>query len=300
MSFLSIGSIENPPANQKGKQETVFSDYFQPIVLFCFVSCTLYNVEFVVLYELQETKPILSNFLYLIINCLLVLVLICAYKAVTIDAGKIPQSFTLKSDGQGIEQKLNTVEMSSSGKQRICKFCNTMKPDRAHHCSRCGRCVLKMDHHCKWLFRCIGLKNYKFFFDLIFWGTIGIILGGFILFFYSYWAFLVLESSERTNKHLFVLFNMMVCIPGGLSCLTLFVFHFQLVLKNATTLEWLEKGRGSSSENKFDLGSSQNWIQVFGDEKYFIRCLLPFFNGNEKTDGINWPTKGDNSSKETV
>lgn len=29
-----------------------------------------------------------------------------------------------------------------------CKRCNISKPPRAHHCSICKRCVLKMDHHC--------------------------------------------------------------------------------------------------------------------------------------------------------
>ena len=26
--------------------------------------------------------------------------------------------------------------------------CDCMKPARAHHCSKCGVCILKMDHHC--------------------------------------------------------------------------------------------------------------------------------------------------------
>eukprot|EP00808_Paulinella_micropora_P028464 g25301.t1 len=31
---------------------------------------------------------------------------------------------------------------------RFCRKCNVVKPMRAHHCSVCKRCVLKMDHHC--------------------------------------------------------------------------------------------------------------------------------------------------------
>ena len=32
----------------------------------------------------------------------------------------------------------------------LCKKCNVIKPLRTHHCSICGFCVLKMDHHCPW------------------------------------------------------------------------------------------------------------------------------------------------------
>ena len=29
-----------------------------------------------------------------------------------------------------------------------CQKCHGVKPERCHHCSLCGRCCLKMDHHC--------------------------------------------------------------------------------------------------------------------------------------------------------
>lgn len=32
-----------------------------------------------------------------------------------------------------------------------CPKCCSIKPDRAHHCSVCQRCVRKMDHHCPWV-----------------------------------------------------------------------------------------------------------------------------------------------------
>ena len=46
---------------------------------------------------------------------------------------------------------------------RFCKKCNVPKPPRAHHCSICGRCVLRMDHHCPFTNCCVGLLNERFF-----------------------------------------------------------------------------------------------------------------------------------------
>lgn len=39
---------------------------------------------------------------------------------------------------------------------KICKKCHEIKPPRAHHCSICDTCVLKMDHHCPWINNCVG------------------------------------------------------------------------------------------------------------------------------------------------
>lgn len=34
---------------------------------------------------------------------------------------------------------------------------------RAHHCRLCGRCVVRMDHHCPWMNNCVGAGNQKHF-----------------------------------------------------------------------------------------------------------------------------------------
>eukprot|EP00397_Hematodinium_sp_SG-2012_P036482 GEMP01039387.1.p1 GENE.GEMP01039387.1~~GEMP01039387.1.p1 ORF type:complete len:288 (+),score=37.20 GEMP01039387.1:32-865(+) len=47
--------------------------------------------------------------------------------------------------------------------QKICKKCNASKPARAHHCSICKRCIMKMDHHCPWVNNCVAEYNQKHF-----------------------------------------------------------------------------------------------------------------------------------------
>lgn len=55
---------------------------------------------------------------------------------------------------------------------RFCEKCQLIKPDRAHHCSVCGTCVLKMDHHCPWVNNCVGFHNYKFFMLFLAYGLL--------------------------------------------------------------------------------------------------------------------------------
>ncbi|PVH86213.1 zf-DHHC-domain-containing protein [Cadophora sp. DSE1049] len=49
------------------------------------------------------------------------------------------------------------------GKPKWCSYCANWKPDRAHHCSTSGRCILKMDHFCPWVGGPVGENNMKFF-----------------------------------------------------------------------------------------------------------------------------------------
>ncbi|KAJ3534823.1 hypothetical protein NMY22_g6758 [Coprinellus aureogranulatus] len=54
-----------------------------------------------------------------------------------------------------------------------CRKCWAPKPERAHHCSVCGRCVMKMDHHCPWLgSACIGHRTYPAFIHFLTCATI--------------------------------------------------------------------------------------------------------------------------------
>ena len=38
---------------------------------------------------------------------------------------------------------------------------NNFKPEKARHCSTCGWCIKKMDHHCFWINNCVNYDNHE-------------------------------------------------------------------------------------------------------------------------------------------
>ncbi|KAF2726156.1 zf-DHHC-domain-containing protein [Polychaeton citri CBS 116435] len=50
---------------------------------------------------------------------------------------------------------------------KTCSTCNHVKPARSKHCSLCGCCVAKCDHHCPWVMNCLGRGNYQHFLALL-------------------------------------------------------------------------------------------------------------------------------------
>eukprot|EP01125_Pyxidicula_operculata_P019287 TRINITY_DN6982_c0_g1_i1.p1 TRINITY_DN6982_c0_g1~~TRINITY_DN6982_c0_g1_i1.p1 ORF type:complete len:311 (+),score=10.45 TRINITY_DN6982_c0_g1_i1:30-962(+) len=49
-----------------------------------------------------------------------------------------------------------------------CEDCKIHPPPNSYHCKVCGGCSLNFDHHCPFVARCIGLKNQKHFFLMLF------------------------------------------------------------------------------------------------------------------------------------
>ncbi|KAK8047055.1 palmitoyltransferase for Vac8p [Apiospora saccharicola] len=133
--------------------------------------------------------------------------------------------------------------VKSNGELRFCKKCQARKPDRAHHCSTCRRCVLKMDHHCPWLATCIGLRNHKAFLLFLMYTTF------FCFFCFAVsgdWVWSELVKQTQYVDTLMPVNYIMLAVISGIIGLVVGVFtgwHILLASKGQTTIECLEKTR---------------------------------------------------------
>jgi len=201
----------------------------------------------------------------------------CFFRTMLIDPGGIPPSFS-GQDTSVVDSGM-FCELSSSGNRRICKKCKYFKPDRAHHCSRCMRCILKMDHHCPFVNNCVGFHNYKFFILFLTW-TVILALYIAACLAPSVWNLLTQKDSEP-DVTIAATFIMGTVFGIGLSLFA--AQHYSYVLSNQTTIEALEKK--SKGENVYNIGPFANFQQVFGTNG--MLWFLPV--SNSVGDGLVFP-----------
>ncbi|KAL4988152.1 Palmitoyltransferase pfa3 [Aspergillus falconensis] len=133
--------------------------------------------------------------------------------------------------------------VNSTGGSRFCKKCQCPKPDRAHHCSTCKRCVLKMDHHCPWLATCVGLRNYKAFLLFLIYTSLFCWVDFAVS---AIWIWTEVFNDTRYMDGILPVNVVLLSILGGIIGLVLTGFtawHISLATRGLTTIECLEKTR---------------------------------------------------------
>lgn len=143
---------------------------------------------------------------------------------------------------QELSRPYTSFTVKANGDLRYCKKCQTKKPDRAHHCSTCKRCVLKMDHHCPWLATCVGLRNYKPFMLFL----VYLSLFCWVCFALSgAWCWKEFTTDQYMESLTPVNYIVLAVISGivGLVITGFTAWHVMLAARGLTTIESLEKTR---------------------------------------------------------
>jgi len=212
----------------------------------------------------------------IIFNVLVALLLICYVLCVCVHPGTIPdnlQEVTWEyAPETGMALPASVREMKRCGDRRHCKWCAKYKPDRCHHCRACRVCILRMDHHCPWIYNCVGFQNHKYFFLLLVYAALAC---HFVI-----WAMVpTLRIASRSTTEFSSMF--LVLFGSTLACflgfpVTIFLcFHMWLMTKAMTTIEFCEKSLKKSDYDShiYDRGLYGNIQAVLGDNP--LLWLLP-------------------------
>jgi hypothetical protein len=226
-----------------------------------------------------------------VFNIITFILVVCYLQCLLVHPGKIPDPRDdpfweyIPVDGAwaGPEgEGLDLQEKKKSGERRHCKWCAKYKPDRCHHCRVCRMCILKMDHHCPWIYNCVGFRNHKYFFLFVFYAAVDC---QFIA-----WTMLdsvmdSIDSTQSFTRMFCLLFGETLAAFMGMLVTGFFIFHVWLMLKGMTTIEFCEKKasmQGASyNTSPYDRGVYGNILAVLGNNPllWLLPCSPPTGTG---------------------
>ena len=193
--------------------------------------------------------------------------------------------FVSASEAQAIAQTPAMKSLTDSAEEgpALCEWCSGMpRPPRTRHCHFCKRCVLRYDHHCFWVYNCVGGGNHREFFVLLTMIMVALAWGNHLVLDSYVDATLGttgagLEARGRRGKpnvyeevkNIMPFIAHSVGVPMWVFVFTVFVSHVFLVVWNATTWEFGRRDRipylrdVPGEQNPYDNGCVANVRHFF-------------------------------------
>ncbi|KAL0892562.1 hypothetical protein ABMA27_015660 [Loxostege sticticalis] len=187
-----------------------------------------------------------------------------------------------------------------------CEICKKLRPPKSWHCPKCNVCILRRNHHCYFISRCIGMNNQRYFLLYLTYILISLVYSTYHDFFFVASEFenkleflvsiipimaltapvvrLLLQGSYRvTDLYAFLLNLNLFLIVCFWTCVR---YHWQNAIEGMTSYERviLERKNHPNARNtdevplirKVGPGDwKKNLIKVFGT-RWYLAILIPF------------------------
>ncbi|XP_049606563.1 palmitoyltransferase ZDHHC3 isoform X2 [Syngnathus scovelli] len=230
----------------------------------------VFYAEFVVVFVMLWPAKNVAYSLFngVLFNSLAFLALASHARAMCTDPGAVPK-------GNATKEFIESLQLKPGQVVYKCPKCCSIKPDRAHHCSVCKRCIKKMDHHCPWVNNCVGENNQKYFvlftmyIALISFHALALVGFHFVLCFEEDWSKCSAFSAPAT-----VILLILLCFEGLLFLIfTAVMFGTQVhsICSDETGIEqlkkeerkWLKKSKWMNMKVVFGHPFSVAWLNPF-------------------------------------
>ena len=255
----------------------------------------IYTINHYIIFSEQYKGKLIKIISIILFEPLAILTLITHLLSMFKSPGYVPIPYKPTSNYLEVN---NNIPINNSNNNLIqdrsdlfCKKCNNPRPLRSHHCKICGKCTLKMDHHCHWVANCVGYYNQKNFYQFLFYSTFGDLFGFFILLIRFFDCKLSIKENVPSDVkikspltliyYLWEPINIMIAVLCSLAMTisigTLFYKQTWMLLLNQTTID---KKLFEDWENSpyYEENKEKNFKSVMGDS--FIDWLSLRFNGN--------------------
>lgn len=158
IDYLLVNKVQSESHNRFcGQRIWCIKDicgYMCCVFMWLLISYAEYVVMFIILLPEQSNAYRISN--VILFQVLTFLAIVSHLKTMFTDPGSVPK-------GNATNETIQKMGLREGQIIFKCQKCCCIKPERAHHCSVCQRCIRKMDHHCPWVNNCIGENNQKYF-----------------------------------------------------------------------------------------------------------------------------------------
>ncbi|KAL0892561.1 hypothetical protein ABMA27_015659 [Loxostege sticticalis] len=191
-----------------------------------------------------------------------------------------------------------------------CGICKKFRPPKSWHCRKCNVCILRRNHHCFFISRCIGINNQRYFLLYLAYILISLVYS-------TYHDFFVVASKfERTVDMLVsmifpfnpvtrsmvlrsckvpALYALFLALNVALIIWLLFViyYHWQNAIRGVTPHERLslERKKLSDAHNTDQIDRNEdtsNWkenmLRIFGT-RWYLAILIPFVDSPFPEEG---------------